>query len=105
MDVQRNTDGDTPSSTISLLPKFEISSLSPSSEVVLLVSDLVGNPEDRISRDVAQSYLIFVFDFAAGIWYCTFQVTRVVIATVKVGIVVPILVPVHTAAVKLLKTT
>ena len=42
-------------STISLLPKSAISSLSPSSVAVQpsFVSDLVGIPEDRFSCDVA----------------------------------------------------
>ena len=45
-------------STIPLLPKSEISSLKPSSVAVqlglcLTQSDLVGNPEDRFSHDMA----------------------------------------------------
>ena len=44
-------------STISLLPKSEISSFWPFSETVQterqLTSDLVGNPEDRFSRVMA----------------------------------------------------
>ena len=42
--------------TIHLLPKFEISSLTPSSvaEQPGFLLDLVGNPEDRVSHDEAQ---------------------------------------------------
>ena len=40
--------------TITLLPKSEISSLLPSSVIVQSsLCDVVGNPEDRYSRDVA----------------------------------------------------
>ena len=56
MEVQRGTDGDTPSSTITLIPKLESSShvLWLSSPVV---SDLAGASKDMRTRDdVAHSF-------------------------------------------------
>ena len=45
-------------STIPLIPKSEISSFWPSSEAAQAgVSELVGNPEDRFSHDVAHIIL------------------------------------------------
>ena len=46
-------------STISLLPKYKISSLQPSSVAVQpsLCGDLVGNPEDRFSHNEAHIML------------------------------------------------
>ena len=51
-------------STISLLPKYEISSLQPSS-VARFVADVVGNPEDRFSHNEAQ--MISCLDCERGI--------------------------------------
>ena len=55
MELQRGTDGDTPSSTITLIPKFEASRhrlwlYSP------VVSDLAGASKDMLSHDVAHSF-------------------------------------------------
>ena len=55
MEVQRGTDGDNRSSTITLIPKFEASShllwlYSP------VVSDLAGASKDMLSPDVAHSF-------------------------------------------------
>ena len=55
MEVQRGSDGDTPSSTITLIPKFKASShllwlYSP------VESDLAGASRDMLSPDVAHSF-------------------------------------------------
>ena len=43
-------------STISLLPKSKISSPLPSGCTARFVPDLVGNPEDRFSRDATHIF-------------------------------------------------
>ena len=57
-------------STIPLLPKSEISSVLPfCGSTARYVSDLVGNPEDRFSHDVAHLMLITVAFWGVRIFW------------------------------------